>query len=429
MAEQTALVHGLGQSCMVAGLSWQLLSKTGRRQQIAEIRTLANAIEARQYVARTANDLNYVGFYNYDAFVADEGRPRKAYSLAAFLCRQFGEQDTIVLWNIEQGQRKDDVCLVVIEKGVPITDLVLSRQEAQSTAESYLSDAFREQGYRLLSNDTSSFPAAEMIAPDVLKLSFFRQDAIVNLPVDPAKLLMVLLLVTFLAAALYAGNEYRTYLEQQALLEEMQNADKRPAYKAKLSETQRSLGMTSQDTFKVMNTLLGQSFVRDGWVLKEMSCRLGACTGMWNSEGGYTQEIIKTMGTRKPQIDIKNFKSIRFELDIPVAVDGVESLNELPSKKTLVDTLYDEQQIWSKANVQYQLSLDGQVWPSGFENIPEGDAMKRYALKVTGDSATVEYFLTQYKHAVYWDSIKLNLNAFDIKNAVTFELQGAFYAY
>jgi hypothetical protein len=429
MAEQTALVHGLGQSCMVAGLSWQLLSKTGRRQQIAEIRGLASAIEARQYVARTANELNYVGLYNYDGFVADEPRPRKAFSFASFLCRQFGDRDTIVLWRIAQGNRRDDVCLVVIEKGVPITDLVLSRQEAQSTADSYLSDAFREQSYRVLSNDASIFPDAEMIAPELFKLSFFRQDAIVNLPVDPARLLMTLLLTGLVVGALYAGNEYRTYLEQQAQLEEMQNADKRPAYKAQLAKTHRALGMTSQDTLKVLNTLLGQSFVRDGWVLKEMSCNQGECTGLWNSEGGYTQEIIKTMSDRKPQIDMKNFKSIRFDLQVPVAIDGVGGLNELPSKRELINTLYDEQQIWSKAEVQYQLSLDGQVWPVGFDNIPEADAMKRYPLKVTGDAATVEYFLSQYKHAVYWDSIKLNLNAFDIKNAVTFDLQGAFYAY
>ena len=384
MPEQSAIAYQEGRKAFVAGISWQPISQSGYSKRTAEIRELADRIDATKQIQLKTSYGVYVGLYNYDSDISDEERKGGMYSLAALLAKKVGTQNTILFWRIKDGYRKDEVALIVIEEGAPSLDFVASETEAMSTLQSYIDGSVNNTVYQLFSNAPDALPNAIVVDNTLLSGQFKNEFAFQGLPTDFIKAGGVIALVMFAAGGLYYGNEYMIEQENKERLARAQAQVDTPRYLAALRTAQNAIGLPAREVQTMLNKLLEQPFVAKGWVLSKIVCQAGNCTSTWNSQGGYTEELIGFLYNQTPVNNTQVFNTLNFTFAYKHPIVGVANLNRLAKKPYMQKFLYNEQQAWDKADIKHTVNISGSQWPPGFKNIPENQAVNRYPVSVTG---------------------------------------------
>lgn len=429
MPEQSAIAYQEGRKAFVAGISWQPISQSGYSKRTAEIRELADRIDATKQIQLKTGYGVYVGLYNYDPDISDEERKGSMYSLAALLAKKVGTQNTILFWRIKDGYRKDEVALIVIEEGAPSLDFVASETEAMSTLQSYIDGSVNSTVYQLFSNAPDLLPDAIVVDNTLLSGQFKSEFAFQGLPTDFIKAGGVLLLVMIAAGGLYYGNEYMIEQENKERLARAQAQVDTPRYLAALRTAQNAIGLPASEVQTMLNKLLEQPFVAKGWVLSKIVCQAGNCTSTWNSQGGYTEELIGFLYNQTPVSNPSVFNTLTFTFAYQHPVQGVANLNNLAMKPDMQKFLYNEQQAWAKAGFTNTVNANGEQWPAGFRNVPESQAVNRYPVSITGSLPIVRDFLSRYSADIFWNTIELNIDADSADKPLEIKLQGAFYAY
>ena len=300
MPEQSAIAYQEGRKAFVAGISWQPISQSGYSKRTAEIRELADRIDATRQIQLKTSYGVYVGLYNYDPDISDEERKGRMFSLAALLAKKVGTQNTILFWRIKEGYRKDEVALIVIEEGAPSLDFVASENEAMSTLQSYIDGSVNNTVYQLFTNAPDLLPNATLTDQTLLAGQFKNEYAFQALPTDFIKAGGIMTLVILAAGGLYYGNEYMIDQENKERLARAQAQVDTPRYLAALRSAQKAIGLPASEVQAMLNKLLEQPFVAKGWVLDTIVCQTGNCTSTWNSKGGYTEELIGFLYNQTP---------------------------------------------------------------------------------------------------------------------------------
>ena len=429
MPEQSAIAYQEGRKAFVAGISWQPISQSGYSKRTAEIRELADRIDATRQIQLKTSYGVYVGLYNYDPDISDEERKGRMFSLAALLAKKVGTQNTILFWRIKEGYRKDEVALIVIEEGAPSLDFVASENEAMSTLQSYIDGSVNNTVYQLFTNAPDLLPNATLTDQTLLAGQFKNEYAFQALPTDFIKAGGIMTLVILAAGGLYYGNEYMIDQENKERLARAQAQVDTPRYLAALRSAQKAIGLPASEVQAMLNKLLDQPFVAKGWVLDTIVCQTGNCTSTWNSKGGYTEELIGFLYNQTPVHNARAFNTISFTFDYHHAAQGVVNLNNLAMKADMQRFLYNEQQAWAKAGFTNTVNANGEQWPVGFRNVPESQAVNRYPVSITGSLPIVRDFLSRYSTDIFWNTIELKIDADSAEKPLEIKLQGAFYAY
>lgn len=429
MPEQSAIAYQEGRKAFVAGISWQPISQTGYSARTSEIRELADRIDATKQIQLKTSYGVYVGLYNYDPDISDEERKGSMYSLAALLAKKVGTQNTILFWRIKEGYRKDEVALIVIEEGAPSLDFVASENEAMSTLQSYIDGSVNNTVYQLFSNAPELLPNATVVDHTLLSGQFKSEFAFQGLPTDFVKAGGILALVMVAAGGLYFGNEYMIEQENKARIARAQAQVDTPRYLAALRATQNRIGLPPEEVQLMLNKLLEQPFIAKGWVLAKIVCQAGNCTSTWNTQGGYTEELISFLYNQTAVTNPSNFKVLNFTFNYEHPVTGVSNLNNLSMKPAMQQFLFNEQQAWAKAGFNNTVKASGELWPAGFKNIPDNQSVFKYPVIVTGSLPIIRDFLSRYNNDIFWNTVEVNVDPSNTEKPVEIQLQGAFYAY
>lgn len=429
MPEQSAIAYQEGRKAFVAGISWQPISQSGYSKRTAEIRELADRIDATKQIQLKTGYGVYVGLYNYDPDISDEERKGSMYSLAALLAKKVGTQNTILFWRIKDGYRKDEVALIVIEEGAPSLDFVASENEAMSTLQSYIDGSVNSTVYQLFSNAPDLLPDAIVVDNTLLSGQFKSEFAFQGLPTDFIKAGGLLALVMLAAGGLYFGNEYMIEQENKERLARAQAQVELPQYLSALNAAQGAVGLPADDVNLLLTKLLEQPFVAKGWVLSKIICQTGNCTSTWNTAGGYTQELIDFLYNQTPVSNPTVFNTLNFTFAYDQPVKGINTLTDLALKPDMQKFLYNEQQAWAKAGFTNTINANGELWPAGFTNIPETQAVNRYPVSITGSLPIIRDFLNRYSNDIFWNTIDITVTPDSAETPLSINLQGAFYAY
>jgi hypothetical protein len=432
MADNSAMILGNHKSGLVAGLDWHYVSGQDTRSQIRDIRKQAEALDAKRCVRLGRQNHAYAGFYTWDAFFSEEERPARVFSFAALLCHRIHGPNAIVVWRIQQGPRKGDIAMVVIEDHLPVADLVLPLAEARTTLQRYQKNPLHAAIETLWSNDIDEFPQARPIILDWAQLKPGRNERIQAIPVDPVQLGTSLVALALAVSGVLVVAEYSAHLDREKLNSQTSGQDQTLEYARSLEQIRQRLGVSSADVRLLLDDLMQQSVVAGDWALREITCSARQCTQEWRSEGGYTQDILRALRDQpdtRPVINRADTQKINFVHTTRTDLSGVSQWSQLPDKKTLSNLLYDEQQVWKKAGLLYSLDVQGSRWPAGFDQVDENKSLARHTVRITGPDTLIRNFLEDYDGMVFWDQLRINVQTFDVKQAVVFELQGAFYAY
>jgi hypothetical protein len=429
MAEQSAVVHQVGKKAYVAGLNWQPLARLGYSKRIAEIREYADRVDASKHILLKGAENEYLGLYNYDPDISDEERTGQVYSLAAMLATQSGKDHSIYAIRIQDGLKKGDFALVVIEQGAPSLDMIGSDAEISNTINTYTNGSIESSEYQVYSNAPELLPSALPLDINQYLSSFNSKHALTGLPTDLIKASALLGVVALLAGGLYSGNEYLEASARDARMKQAQASIQTPQYLSKLAVDQRNVGLANTDVLALLDLLSEQPFMARGWLLEGIQCNLGKCTSNWETQGGYTQELVSFLSNQQASPDPKNVNKLKFSFQYDMAPKGIEKLQDLPDKQTASDLLYLEQQAWQKAGIQFKVDTQGQVWPAGFKSIPPNVAVNRHATEVTGSLTLMKDFLDRYPAGIYWNQISMAIQPTNLDAAVMVTLKGALYAY
>lgn len=435
MFEQSVIIHQHNKRAWVGGLSWQPISSTGYSNRISEIRDLAERVDASKHVQVQANQGLFAGFYNFDAEMSEEKRPRKIYSIAAWMAATYPSQNCILLWRISiESQRKSDIALVVIEEGAPVLDMVCNLTQAISTVQAYSTGAFQSSPYKLYTNDPALVADAEIVEPNVLDSASLKGLALIDIPVDLIKASGLLGGILLVGAALYGGNFYLDVLERAEKMKSIQQQSaasiQTPAYLSRLSIEKLNAGMGARDAIELINTLVEQPFAAKGWQLQDIQCELGRCTSFWKSEAGYTEELISFLGNQKVIPDFKLQDQLTFEFEYSaIQAKAFPSLDQLPKKEDIKNLLYQEKQAWTKAELNHNVSIEGAMWPEGFNNVPPNMQVFKHPVTASGSLPVIKDFLQRYGQDTYWKKIIFKVNPSSLDQAITLTVEGAFYAY
>ena len=68
-----------------------------------------------------------------------------------------------------------------------------------------------------------------------------------------------------------------------------------------------------------------------------IQCNLGKCTSNWETQGGYTQELVSFLSNQQASPDPKNVNKLKFSFSYDMPAKGIEQLNNLPDKKSASD--------------------------------------------------------------------------------------------
>lgn len=429
MAEQSAVVHQSGKKAYVAGLNWQPLAPHSYSKRIAEIRDYAERIDASKHILLKGAENEYLGLYNYDPDISDEERTGQVYSLAAMLATQSGQDHAIYAIRIQDGLKKGQLALVVIEQGAPSLDMIGTDAEISGTINTYTNGSIESSEFQVYSNAPELFPNALPLNIETQLGSFNRQHALTSMPTDMIKASALLGVVLVLAGGLYSGNEYLESSARDARMKQAQASIQTPQYLKKLAVDQRNVGLANTDVMALLDLLSEQPFMARGWLLESIQCNLGKCTSNWDTQGGYTQELVSFLSNQQASPDPKNVNKLKFSFSYDMPAKGIEQLNNLPDKKTASDLLYLEQQAWQKAGIEFKVDTQGQTWPAGFKSIPPNVSVNRHATEVTGSLTLMKDFLDRYPTGIYWNQVSMAIQPTNLDAAVMVTLKGALYAY
>jgi hypothetical protein len=429
MAEQSAVVHQVGKKAYIAGLNWQPLAHSGYSKRIADIREFADRIDATKHILLKGNQNEYLGLYNFDPDISDEERTSQVYSLAAMLVTRNEQEHAIYAIRIEEGIKKGQLALVVIEQGAPTMDIIGSDSEVLSTVNTYTNGSIESSEYHVYSNASELFPSALPLEIATQLGSFNKKHALTGLPTDLIKTSGMLAVVLLLAGGVYGGNEYLEASAREARLKQAQSNIQTPQYLKKLATDQRNVGLANTDVVEMLNLLSEQPFMARGWLLESIQCNLGKCTSQWQSQGGYTQELVSFLNNQQSSPDPKDVNKLKFSFSYEMAPEGIQRLQDLPKKQEASELLYLEQQAWQKAGIQFKVDTQGQTWPTGFKSIPPNVSVNRHATEVTGSLTLMKDFLDRYQSGIYWNEISMKIEPKNLDAAVMVTLKGALYAY
>jgi hypothetical protein len=430
MAEQSAVVHQVGKKAYIAGLNWQPLARSGYSKRVADIREYADRIDATKHILLKGSQSEYLGLYNYDPDISDEERTGQVFSLASMLASQSSPDDhSIYAIRIEDGLKKGQLALVVIEQGAPSMDLIGNDAEVSSTIDTYTNGSIESSEYQVYSNATELFPGALPLDIATQLGNFNSKHALTGLPTDLIKASGVLAVVLLLAGGLYGGNEYLEASAREARMKQAQASIQTPQYLNKLAVDKRNVGLGNSDAMEMLDLLSEQPFMARGWLLESIQCDLGKCASIWQTQGGYTQELVSFLNNQQASPDPKDVNKLKFSFSYDMTPKGIDSLQDLPGKQTASDLLYLEQQAWQKAGLKFKVDTQGQTWPAGFKSIPPNVSVNRHAAEVTGSLTLMKDFLDRYPSGVYWNQISMKIEPKNLDAAVMVTLKGALYAY
>ncbi|MFP5483689.1 MAG: hypothetical protein ACLGGW_10495, partial [Gammaproteobacteria bacterium] len=349
--------------------------------------------------------------------------------LAAMLATQNEQEHVIYAIRIEEGNKKGQMALVVIEQGAPTMDMIGSDAEVVSTVNTYTNGSIESSEYHVYTNAPELFPSALPLDIAARLGSFNNKHALVGLPTDLIKASAMLAVVLLLAGGVYGGNEYLEASAREARMKQAQSSIQTPQYLKKLATDQRNIGLANADVIDMLNLLSEQPFMARGWLLEGIQCNLGKCTSQWQSQGGYTQELVSFLSNQQSSPDPKDVNKLKFSFSYDMATRGIQQLQDLPKKQEASELLYLEQQAWQKAGIQFKVDTQGQTWPTGFKSIPPNVSVNRHATEVTGSLTLIKDFLDRYPSGIYWNQISMKIEPKNLDAAVMVTLKGALYAY
>lgn len=432
MKDNSALILQDRRSALVAGLDWQFVSGSDLRSQIREIRRQAAEMNARTCVRIGREHHAYVGYSLWDATLSEEKRPARLYSFAALLAHRLHPSHATVAWRIGEGHRQGWFAVVVIENHLPVADQILPLAQARATIQRYRRTPEHNHADNFWSNDLTEFPDAQPMILDWPDIKPGKQERIRSIPVDPVGVAAAVMGLALLVSGLLVATEYSTYLGHRDALQAGDTTEQAARYERALQGVRPQLGADSASINRLLDDWMEQPAVLATWVLSNVDCDTQRCVQHWQSEGGYTSDLLKTLDTSEgaqAQPDMTNNRHMQVSTPQKLVLSGVSAFDELPDAASLKQLLFDEQQIWQGAGVSHVLDINGSTWPAGSEPVAGQAALRRHSVTITAPVNLIRNVLQDYAGLAWWNRMRIHVKPFDANNLVMVELQGAFYAF
>ncbi len=436
MKDNSALILGDRRSALVAGLQWQFVSGMDLRAQIKDIRRQAAELDVRHCVRLGRPSHAYAGFYAFDATVSDEKRPTRVYSFAALLSHRLHTPAAVVAWRIQQGPQQGLYAIVATQDHLPVADLVLPVAQARSTVVRYRKLMEPGAQANFWSNDLDEFPDAQPMLLEWADVKPGKNERISAIPSDPVSVATALSVGALLVSGLLAASEYSGYrqrLQADVSASQQQSAQ---AYERALQSTRQQLGATGSTLSRLLESWMNEPAVLANWSLMDVSCDMQHCMQQWQTEGGYTAELLTALTSRSDiepthtaLPDMNNAQRMKVRTAWRLDTAGISGLDELPEEKFLQKLLFDESQVWTKARINHRIDLQGSTWPAGHEPGSAQTTLRRHEIVITAAPHIIKQLLQDYAGLAWWNRMQLHVKPFDPNNALQVELQGAFYAY
>lgn len=432
MKSQSALILGDSAAGLVAGLHWQFVAGSDTRTHIHEIRRQANELGVRACVRLGRAHHAYAGYDAWDPAISPEKRPARLFSFAALLSHRLHASDAILVWRIAQGTYTGLYAVVVLEDHLPVTDQVMSLTEAIRLVLRYRQTPEHAASASFWSNDLDNFPDAQPLLLDWSDLKPGRHERIRPLPRDPVGIAGGVMALALLVSGLLVASEYAGYRERITQTDNRAQMAQQQAYDKALQAVQSRLGADAGSVVRLMETWMDEPAIMANWSLTDVTCDLQHCLQNWQSEGGYTDALIKSLKDQPahtPQTQWQDPRRLQVRTAWQLPESGVSTWSDLPDEASLTRLLFDEQQVWAAARVVHRVDLQGEIWPAGHQPAQGQPVLKRHAVTLTAPAHLLRHVLQDYAGLAWWNRLQLQVRPFDPKQVLQVELQGAFYAY
>lgn len=435
MKDNSALIIAQRRAGLVAGLQWQFVAGTDRRSQIKDIRRQASEQDVRSCVLLGRELHAYAGLYAFDAGVSAEKRPARVYSFAALLSHRLHAADAVVAWRIQQGPHQGMYAVVATQDHLPVADLVLGQAQARSAVARFRKTLDGAVNANFWSNDLDEFPDAQPMVLDWAEIKPGKQERIRAIPSDPLSAASSLTVAALLVSGLLAAGEYSDYRQRLMSDHSAAQLQSAQAYERALQSARQELGATGAMVGRLLETWMNEPAVLANWSLQDVTCDMQHCVQQWQSEGGYTGELITAMAGKNsipPEhetvTDLNAAQRLKVNTRWHLHPQGVAALDDLPDEKFLQQLLFDESQVWSKARINHRIDLQGTVWPAGFNPVAQQTTLRRHEVVITAPAHIINHMLQDYAGLAWWNRMQLQVKPFDPNNALLVELKGAFYS-
>lgn len=411
----------------MGGLMWRPLTSTKPRARAEEIRELADVFSADRVLTLDTGVNTVVGLYRFQSMMPGEKMPAKAYSFAAGIAKLLPEGLHLVVGKT-QVNLQDTYCLVVVEAGVPLIDTALDRDSLLQAVAAYHDVDSADSDATVYCSEVGLIPGSQPWPEEWVENLFSSNLKLERVPVDFVRNGAIAASVCMLVAGGFFGYQH---FQQQLTMQKLQAASSQvnlQEYRADVRKRIGNLGLSHSNVTALIDQLMDQPFISNGWILESIECRNSACQSRWSSEGGYTEEIIASLPRQAPSINPAATDKISFGFTYGFKASGLQKPSQLQQRQKMFDLLYDEQQAWGKAGVSYRLDLTGQVWPAGYDKVPRSTAVLRYPIEFSGEPQLVIDFLNRYGSLAYYENLRIDVNLASLTKAIKISVKGAFYA-
>lgn len=420
----------------IAGLQWRVLSASNARKQGAEIREFAEHRDAKKHAILTLNSedgsVKHVGLLlpEYDDDESLE-HPKKGYSFALMLQRHFGLSDAIVAWKLERPsqEQNDEYALVVLNKGAPMIDKIMTFDEARARATDYITGVVGDGEYAFYSNVSDEFEGASPVATSEVFSEWDASTRIKKIPVDQVKVLALIVLAVAFMVGQQMYSDYTKRQERQRQIEAQRKADKKPIYLKALPSAIHAIGISSVNLQEQIENLFQYPILADGWRLKDVHCEVNDCISTWDQQGGYTKDLANFLKGHKQQANLGQTSGVAMQFPSILKLSGRDSFSGFVSNDKLTDMLQFQKEIWKKAKVKIILGTAFRTWPETYGDFGPGFGVQRLPVKITASREILIDFLRLYGKYIFWDDLKISVNISSKTDPIIYEAKGYFYVY
>lgn len=422
----SAIVHARGRVSLIAGLEWRQLFQPAGRARDAEIREMArdNGVHRLALVAR--GERVFAGLVP-DLDEEGDASPRGAsgYSVAAILAQMAGEELVVAALHVPELRR---VAVVAVEQGAPSIDVVQGLQKAHETVTAIRAGEHGFAGHRLFTNDRAEFPEAEELSLDALADAAGPAVRLQRPPVNGRALALAALAGLAVLGAGVAGKLYWDHRAKQEQLRAARQADPVPKYQAELARQIQRLGIPTAALAAWGRGLLGQPVWAAGWALQSITCTPDECVSEWERHGGTTQGLSRARASEK--LDVANSSADRALLrwnDPALKASGWRDMSPARPREQAEAAQLAVWQSWTDARIRLQQTGPFVPWPNTGQELPAEVTLKARALEATMPFPLLQDALAHTPPDVWWNEVRLKVDASGKEQALLVTLKGNAY--
>lgn len=433
MNESLGVIAKTRLGAVVGGLGWHPLSETTVWNRSSKVRQIARRNHANSWVGVQCSKQTSLGLLSSVQAELLENR-LVVHSFAALLADQYRGENLIFIGRFADETTLEDTSLVVLEAGVPVLDRILPLQAAELLMRQYLEVAdLQGLTYHLVGANVDIDIDCDNIKIHDVLLRLGKSSRLSSVPANP-QLFALAGIVALFAPLVYLQwfheDETQVQLAKiQAAQRKANSNDQTPQYLAALNAQSIALGHDGPGLQANIAKLGSLRVVRSGWVIKRIECGRSDCKLFWSSEGGYTMDLAQSLGEEAQSLTTVSAQEVtQFYLQNDVISTPLPSMPDLPLQAEVKRQLFDQEQIWRKAGLQFDIDREGKLWPEGFAVVREDARVYRFRFSLRGGPDLIEDFVNHYGSAVIWERLVIKLDPFSSSLPLDYEIEGAWYA-